>query len=743
VENCLNSRSVCAGLLIFCAHLYSAAQAQDWPCYRGPNGDGIVTESGLLLDWPATGLKQLWSVSLHDDEKSSHGGPSIAGGKVYLPYRAGATDVIVCLSATDGKEVWRYAYDVPTKVETYGTGIRTNPTVYGKFVYTLGCYGQLYCLDSDTGAPVWKHDLIKDFDGHAPMFGDSASPIIMNGMLICETGGQGKAVVALDPATGNTIWESGNDGASYATPQKITIDGVDQVLAYMDSGLVAYDLKDGKELWRFDYQEERRKNIPQPIAIGDMIYLTNNTLGFSAIKVKHHENTWDVERIWSVRKEKLHYSSPVKGDGCLYYQNSKRELKCMDLATGNVAWAAQNVGQQFATLLRLGDNHLIAALDDGQLVLMEVSPTAYHEKARFPAVEKTFVQPSISDRKLFLRDHERLVCFDLSSEKKPELAAAETTAPTAPTPPRASAHTHRSIAFDPSASAIANFKASWSFRHNAYYGTWLAAFCLALIGVWAASRGERVEAVVVCEAAVAGSLLAMCLSSVTLSHIEFLKSSRFMEIVPLVLAVAGALVCGFGRITPRISSSGAAGGKRAWLSAAGFAAAFFVLSRIPLSSIDATSVLLTTDFNDTRSEVSNLLHISEVSLLLVAVAFSAWGKKSHWIVRLIFQIWFAVALGFCAQSAGAIFAFACVFFAPLFAGIIAEKSLPRVIIAVTLAVLATTAGWIIAQTHHSYSFAVPAALIMASAALVAAGIRAFLKRDFKTIKTPDAVQAQP
>ena len=725
---------------IVIAQICFAVSAEDWPCYRGQNGDGIVSESGLLLDWPAGGLKQLWSVPLHDDEKSSHGGPSIAGGKVFLPYRSGASDVVVCLNAADGKELWRFAYDVPTKVETYGTGIRTNPTVFGKRVYTLGCYGQLHCLDTDTGALVWKHDLLKDYNGRVPMFGDSASPIVMNGKLIVEPGGPGKAVVALDPETGKTLWESGNDEASYATPQKITLDGVDQVLAYMDSGLVGYDLATGAELWRFDYQEERRKNIPQPIAIGDMIYLTNNTLGFSAIKVKHAASHWDVERIWSVRKEKLHYSSPVKGDGCLYYQNSKRELKCMELATGNVVWTAQNVGQQFATLLRLGDHHLIAALDDGQLVLMEVSPKEYHEKARFAAVEKTFVQPSISDRRLYLRDHERLVCFDLSDEKKPDVAAAPVPAQAANPPAgHAPGRTHRSMAIDPSASALTNFRASWEFLHNSYYGTWLAAFCLALIGVWAAGRSERLEALVVCEAAIAGSLLAMCLSSITFSRSEFLKSSRFMEIVPIVLAGIAALICGFGRITPK---AGAAGSKRAWLSGLGFAVAIFVLSRIPVSSIDASSVLLSTVFNDTRSEVANLLHISEVSLVMVCVACSAWGLKANAWVRFIFQIWFAAALGFCAQSTGAIFAFACVLFPPLFAECLAEKTLLRALAAVTLAVLATTAGWILAQ-NHSYSFAVPAAAIMACAGLGAVGIRAVFRRDFRAVKTPDAVQAQP
>src|SRR5262249_18147350 len=159
-------------------------------------------------------------------------------------------------------------------------------------------------------------DLLRDFGGRAPTFGIAAAPTIMNDMLIVEPGGVGTSVVALEPATGKPIWKSGGDEASYATPQKVVLDGVEQILVYMDPGLIGYELKTGRELWRFDFQEQRRKNIPQPVVVGDVIYVTNNTLGYAAVRVTHSglhgspEGEWTPKRLWSDRKEKLHYSSP-------------------------------------------------------------------------------------------------------------------------------------------------------------------------------------------------------------------------------------------------------------------------------------------------------------------------------------------------------------------------------------------------------------------------------------------------
>ncbi len=687
-------------------------KAEDWPAYRGTNADGIVTESGLLTDWPAAGPKLLWSVPLHDEGKSSHGGPSIAGGKVVLPFRSGNTDIIVCLSVVDGKELWRYAYDVPFRAEAFGIGIRTNPTISGNRVYTLACFGQLHCIDFETGKPVWEKDFIKDFHGRIPGFGESASPIVMNGKLICEPGGKENSVVALDPETGATLWHSGNAEASYSTPQKITLDGVDQVLAFMDTGLFAYDLTDGRELWRFDYQEERRKNIPQPVVVGNTIYLTNNTLGFAAIKVTkpvEDSGKWNVERVWSMRKEKLHYSSPVLGDGCIYYQNSKRELHCMDLATGEVTWSAPNMGQQFATLLRLDPHTLLAALDDGQVALLDVSAKAFHEKARFTAVDKTFVQPSVADHKLFIRDHEHLACYDLKAEEIP-----------APTP----------VAAVPAVKPPpeTGFLATWKYKRNDFYVTALSALALALIGVWALSRREIVEAAVVCEAALAGCILAMLAGGLPAAHKAFIHSSQFGVLMPLLLACIGALIAGFGRLSPLTANTS----RRAWIAGGCFAALIFILSRIPVSTIDVSSIIFSTEYAGTRSEVSNLKYTVAATLPLILLALSAPGLRAPKPVRFILAIWFAVMLGLCTQATGGVFALACLLLPALIAEKLAANIRARVLLATLGALFSTVAGWLLAQ-NHTYTFAFPAAAVMVVLLAFAHGFRQWVRRDLSPL----------
>jgi outer membrane protein assembly factor BamB/ABC-type Mn2+/Zn2+ transport system permease subunit len=685
--------AVLAGLLA----LICSAYADDWPCYRGQNGDGVLTETGIATDWPQTGLKQLWSIPLHDDGKNTHAGASIANGRVYIPSRTGSKDVIYCLDAETGKEIWNYSYESTGKAQTYGTGIRAAPTVFGNFVYTLGCYGQLYCLDATKGTLVWNLDLLKDFDGKVPKFGMAAAPVVMNGLLICEPGGQGTSVVALDPATGKTIWKSGDGAPSYAVPEKITIDGIDQILAYLESGLVGFDLKTGKELWRFDYQEEREKNIPQPIVVGNTIYFSNNTLGFSAIRVGQDGTEWKVERLWSARKEKLHYSSPVAGNGCLYYQNSKRELHCMDMKDGSVLWAARNVGMDFATLIRLDERNLLAALDDGHVVLLDVSPAAYREKARFAAVDKCFLQAAIANGKLYLRDHEKLVCFSL----KP--APAE---PVAATP-----------GDNDKAGADTSFLASWKDKRLEYYVTWLVALSLSILGVLALTRTELLQAGVTGEAAAFGYGLAMLIDGLTPKHPAFFHSSKMYMWTPVLIAVLAAFAAGLGR-------KGRLQNMTTWLTAAAMSIGVVVLSRLQVSTIDINAVLWSTEVDGTRTETANMAVAAAVTLLTaIFICRSSSSFIGEGRLRSIFlPLWFAFLLGFGVRSTGALFSASCLVFPPLLAGCVVSKLSARILVAVLVGLASTTAGWMVAP-HYLCSYAVPAGCIMAILFLLGAGIR--------------------
>jgi len=57
---------ICRFILIICLSVYvfnNAARGADWPQWRGPNRDGVCSETGLLKSWPEDGPKLLWEIT--------------------------------------------------------------------------------------------------------------------------------------------------------------------------------------------------------------------------------------------------------------------------------------------------------------------------------------------------------------------------------------------------------------------------------------------------------------------------------------------------------------------------------------------------------------------------------------------------------------------------------------------------------------------------------------------------------
>jgi outer membrane protein assembly factor BamB len=389
------------------------ASASDWPNYRGEKMDGVVTETGLLTNWPAEGLKKIWSVPV--EGKGTHAGPAVVSGKVFLPGRSGTKDTLCCFDASTGKPIWKQEYDAPGNL-SYGAGSRATPVVSSGSVFTLNGFGKLACWDAESGAKTWERDLVADFKGNVPNFGIAAAPLIDGERVICEPGGPDAAVVALDRKTGKELWRAGSGACSYAPPQLVTFAGVKQLLCYPVYGLLALNPTDGKELWKFPFNDN--KNIPMPIVKGDLIHVSDNNNGFATLRVSHAAEKWNVERLWGNAADKAHTSSPVAADDALYFFEwfaSEGKIKCIDPKDGHLLWSTAYPGEDLnASLLLLDAQHLLVNFNNGDLALLEVSPKAFKQLANFKATAPgSFAPAAISNGRLYLRDSAALTCYDL------------------------------------------------------------------------------------------------------------------------------------------------------------------------------------------------------------------------------------------------------------------------------------------------------------------------------------------
>jgi outer membrane protein assembly factor BamB len=182
MRNAIRTACFCFG--VGAAQLLPVAPAlgDDWPQWRGPNRDGIVSGPTVPQKWPRA-LKEEWHVPVGEGYAS----PVVVGGNVYVFTRQKEAEVVWCFDMASGKEIWRSEpCPAPYKAGPGAPGdtkTRATPAVAGGRVFTLGVSEILSCLDARTGKLLWR----KHSRG-CPIYGASASPLVVDGLCIAQVG---------------------------------------------------------------------------------------------------------------------------------------------------------------------------------------------------------------------------------------------------------------------------------------------------------------------------------------------------------------------------------------------------------------------------------------------------------------------------------------------------------------------------------------------------------------------------
>ena len=393
-------------------------RAADWPQYRGPNQDGVSSETANLK-WGGTGHKVLWKVPTHTGFSSF----AVSGDKVFIQVARGNREICQALNAGNGHEIWsadigiaKYkGGDAGAPDNRGGDGPRSTPTVNDGRVYVLTPGIVLVCFDAATGKKLWSHDILKEHAGRNIQWENAASPVVDGDLVFVAGGGPGQSLLAFNKKTGQLAWKGHDETMTHSTPVVATILGERQVIFFVKSGLFAVSVKDGKALWHFPFPFKTATAI-SPVVAGDIVFCSAGYgVGGSACKITKDGNTFKATELWTENKQlAVLWSTPVYHDGHLYGMISAKEfgkgpLKCVELATGKVVWEQAGFGAGNVILV---NGQLIALSDAGQVVIVEASPAAYKELARFKAVGgKCWSTPAFSDGRIYVRSTTEGACL--------------------------------------------------------------------------------------------------------------------------------------------------------------------------------------------------------------------------------------------------------------------------------------------------------------------------------------------
>lgn len=314
------------------AFMVANAAHGDWPQWRGPHRDARATGFTPPASWPAE-LTQTWKVTVGEGVAS----PSLVGDKLYVFARQDGNEILRCLNAQTGEEIWKdeYAAEAIRGPAASFDGPRCSPTVTEGKVVTLGAQGTLSCLNAENGQLIWRNE---DNVGNVPRFATSSSPIVVERLVITEFGGdESGGMVAYDLNSGEERWKWTGSGAAYGSPVQTSIDGTEAVVAPMSDKMVLLAAADGKVLWEMPYRQGRY-NSATPIVSKDVLIMAGPTSGMTALELKKEGDEVVEEEAWKNTDNSVGFDTPVVSGGMLYGISALNSLFCINVESGETAW---------------------------------------------------------------------------------------------------------------------------------------------------------------------------------------------------------------------------------------------------------------------------------------------------------------------------------------------------------------------------------------------------------------------
>lgn len=439
------------------AEAATTAATTDWPNFLGPNGTKIAADGQLARIWPESGPREVWQYKVGP----GFSGAAIQGGNVYFLDRVGnTTDVLRCLALATGQEEWNLSYAASGSVSYAGQ--RSTPAVDDQVVVTVGCCGQVQCVDKVTHQRLWMHNLLEEFpQPQPPRWGVSQSPLLYHDRVIVAPQNKDACVVAFDETTGKQVWKSdalgGSLQTSYASPMLANLDGSDQIvmLSQKDgkkrTNICGLNPADGEVLWNFTGWGCGIP-IPQPVYCGEgrffisggynansamfqvekrgAKYVATNQLFNAAAEFNNNPAASKASPAGAEQPRpgevcSSHLHTPVFYRGQIYANgNSKQNgnaigLVCLGL-DGLPKWKTGKVVPVDLGDLIVVDDLLVSLSGDGVLRLAEASPAGYKQlaEARVLAQKSEVWAPlAFAHGQLLVRDNKVLKCLDLRAQK--------------------------------------------------------------------------------------------------------------------------------------------------------------------------------------------------------------------------------------------------------------------------------------------------------------------------------------
>jgi outer membrane protein assembly factor BamB len=389
----------------------TAVQAESWPGWRGPRGDGTCIEQNIPTNWDPAGA--IWKTAIPGQ---GHASAIVWGDRVCAVTGLPTTKerVLLCLSRATGEILWQKtvvqgSLEPLNKENSHASG---TPVTDGEQVYVAFRIGDEIVVAAHKladGQQVW---LVKP-GTHKGEWGFSNEPVLYKDKVIVDGDSKGDSfLVALNRSNGRTLWRipRTHEGISYSAPLIREMAGRPQLIQCGDRCVTSFNPDTGERLWTVDGPSEEFVATPTYSEKAGLVFISSSwpkTVIF-AIRPNGSGDVTQTHIVWRDTKGAPYVPSLLVAGDYLLSVTEAGMAFCHEAATGKVLWQ-EKLGRHHASPVLV--NGLVFFLNDnGQINVIQPGPK-FERVAQYELGESCYASPALSEGQVFLRGFQHLFCL--------------------------------------------------------------------------------------------------------------------------------------------------------------------------------------------------------------------------------------------------------------------------------------------------------------------------------------------
>ena len=397
------------------------ANADNWPAWRGADGQGVCKEKNLPLKWSAS-ENVAWKVPLPDQGNST---PVIWGDRIFLTQATekGTKRSTICVNKKDGSKLWEKTVEYKEVEPTHATNpyCSASAATDGEIVVVSHGSAGVFCYSLD-GKELWNRDLGKCHH----IWGNAASPVLWKDRVFLNFGpGPRTSLIAMNKKDGKEIWKVeepgglvGNKGetwiGSWSTPVIATINGREELVMTWPGAIKSHDPKTGEVFWSckgLDRDKAGSRLVyTSPLVANDFVVAMSGYGGPAiAAKTVGKGDVTETHRLWRHPGNPQRIGSGIILGEHIYMMNEPGTFQCIEAKSGKILFTERVGSGVWGNLVLIEDKFYVTNLE-GETYILAAKPK-FEEIARNHLKERTLASIAASDGRLYIRTYKHLWCI--------------------------------------------------------------------------------------------------------------------------------------------------------------------------------------------------------------------------------------------------------------------------------------------------------------------------------------------